>query len=192
MGDRGAPELVLASASPRRRDLLRLAGLDPVIRPADVDETPLAGEAPAATVLRLAHDKARAAGTNGAVVVAADTAVVVDSEWLGKPRAAAAAAAMLRRLSGRTHHVSTGVAVVAADGHLQDCVVTTQVVMAALSEAAIAAYVATGEPLDKAGGYAIQGRAAAFVERIDGSWTNVVGLPLVETLRLLRAAGVDA
>ena len=183
---------MLASASPRRVELLRLAGLEPAVRPVDVDETRLPGEDPATYVRRLAVQKARAAPVDGSVVLAADTAVVVDGDVLGKPADADDARTMLRRLSGCAHRVSSGVAVRGVGGDVSTLVVTTEVVMTTLSDAAIAAYVATGEPLDKAGGYGIQGRAAAFVERLDGSWTNVVGLPLVESLRLLRAAGVAA
>lgn len=185
--------LVLASASPRRLDLLRLAGLDPLVRPADVPEHRIGHEPPAAYVNRLAHAKAAAVPTSdGEVVVAADTTVVLDGEPLGKPDDAAHAVTMLRSLSGRTHTVTTGVAVRGIDGVVRDDVVTTTVVFARLDEDAIGNYVATREPFGKAGAYAIQGRAAGFVERIDGSWTNVVGLPLVETLRLLRLAGIDS
>lgn len=123
-------------------------------------------------------------------MLAADTVVVLEEELLGKPRDAADAAAMLRRLRGRSHLVSTGVALLTGGGGIVGTVVTTEVVVAPLSDSVIAAYVATGEPLDKAGAYGIQGRAAAFVARINGSWTNVVGLPLVETLDLLRDAGI--
>lgn len=186
------PRLVLASASPRRLDLLRLAGLDPLVRPADVPEHRVGDEPPAAYVNRLAHAKAAAVPTSdGEVVVAADTTVVLDGEPLGKPDDAAHAVAMLRSLSGRTHTVTTGIAVRDTEGVVRDDVVTTTVVFARLDDQAIADYVATGEPFDKAGAYAVQGRAAVFVERMDGSWSNVVGLPLVETLRLLRLAGID-
>ncbi|MGI8876239.1 MAG: Maf family protein [Egibacteraceae bacterium] len=183
--------MVLASGSPRRLELLRAAGLDPLARPPDVDEAPRPGEAPVPYVVRVARDKVRAVPReDGEVVLAADTTVVVDGEPLGKPADAAHAADLLRRLAGSAHHVTTAVAVLDAVGGLTESVVTTEVRMVALDDAAIAAYVATGEPLDKAGAYAIQGRAAALVERIDGSYTNVVGMPLVETLRLLAAAGV--
>ena len=184
-------ELVLASASPRRLDLLRLAGLEPIVRPADIDETPHPGEAPDRYVRRLAVAKARAvAGETGqSVVVAADTAVVLDGDLLGKPASAEDAAVMLRRLAGTTHHVSTGVAVVGIDSMVRGAVVTTAVTMTPLDDATVAAYVASGEPLDKAGGYGIQGGAAAFVSSINGSYTNVVGLPLAETLALLAQAG---
>lgn len=185
------PELVLASASPRRAELLRLAGLQPRVCPASIDESLLAGEDPVAYVTRLAREKATAApAPPDAVVLAADTAVVLGEELLGKPADPADAAAMLRRLRGRSHLVSTGVALLTPGGAIVGTVVTTEVVVAPLSDSAIDVYVATGEPLDKAGAYGIQGRAAAFVTRITGSWTNVVGLPLVETLDLLRNAGV--
>ncbi|HVM20286.1 MAG TPA: Maf family protein [Egibacteraceae bacterium] len=183
-------DLVLASASPRRLDLLRLAGLDPVVAPADVDETVRDGEAPEVYVVRLARAKAEAAsGRPGIVVLGADTTVVLDGHILGKPEDERDAVAMLRRLAGRTHTVSTGVVALGA-GDRREIVVSTAVTFAPLDDAAIRRYVATGEPLDKAGGYGIQGRAAAFVERIDGSYTNVVGLPLAQTLTVLRAAGL--
>ena len=185
------PALVLASASPRRRELLRQAGLDPQVRPADIDETPLDGEDPVAHVVRLARAKACAVpAAEDEVVLAADTVVIQDGAVLGKPRDEPDAAAMLRRLRGRTHTVVTGVAVAQRSRVIAETAVSTEVVFAAISDAAIAAYVATGEPADKAGAYAIQGGAAGFVTRINGSWTNVVGLPVVETLDLLRNAGV--
>ena len=202
------PPLVLASASPRRADLLHLAGFTPLIRPVDVDERVYPGEDAPAYVTRVAQVKAVAgargeavAGARGGaeagaragaeVVLAADTAVVVDGDILGKPRNAAEAAAMLRRLSGRPHLVSTGVAVICAGRRIREQVVSTEVEFTTLTDADIDAYVATGEPLGKAGAYAIQGRAAAFVRRIDGSWTNVVGLPLVETRAILRTFGIE-
>ena len=186
------PVLVLASGSPRRVELLRLAGLEPVVCPPEIDEARRPGESAVAYVARLAREKARCAPVaEGTVVLAADTAVVLDGDLLGKPSDAEEAAAMLMRLRGRSHRVSTGVAVLTAAGALAETVLTTEVAMAPISNEAIAGYVATGEPLDKAGAYGIQGRAAAFVARIDGSWTNVVGLPLVETLDLLRDAGVE-
>lgn len=186
-----APRLVLASASPRRLALLRQVGLEPLVRPADLDERRRPGEDARAHVARLARGKAATARARaGEVVVGADTEVVVDGEPLGKPRDAAHAAALLARLSGRSHEVCGGVAVLSADGDVREVVVTTTVELAPLTPAAIAAYVATGEPFGKAGGYAIQGRAAAFVARIEGSYTNVVGLPLTEVLELLGAAGL--
>jgi septum formation protein len=184
--------LVLASASPRRLELLRLAGLEPEVRPADVDETRRAGEPAAAYVERLAQRKAAvAACAGGEVLVAADTTVVLDGDPLGKPSDPAEARAQLRRLAGRSHEVLTAVAVRAHGRLTRSVLVRTEVRLTALSERAIADYVATGEPCDKAGGYGIQGRAAAFVARIDGSYSNVVGLPLAETLALLREAGCD-
>ena len=182
--------LVLASASPRRRDLLRTAGFDPEIAPADLDERPRDSEAPDTYVARLAVDKARAGWRSGEVTIGADTTVACDGRMLGKPSTPGMAVDMLRRLSGRTHRVLTGVAVADPSGRVEHVVVTTRVVFDRLTPEAIAGYVASGEPLDKAGAYGIQGRAAAFVERIDGSYTNVVGLPLVETVRLLGAAGL--
>jgi septum formation protein len=185
-----AQTLVLASASPRRLDLLRLAGLEPVVEPAAVDETPVDTEDPVSLVVRLARDKACAIRPpTGAWVLGADTTVVVDGAALGKPADPQDAVRMLSLLRGRTHRVSTAVAVRQPDGGLVETVVTTEITMAPLTDAAITAYVETGEPLDKAGAYGIQGRAAAFVSRVNGSWTNVVGLPLVETLDLLRDAG---
>lgn len=185
-----AESLILASASPRRLELLRLAGLDPVVRPAAIDESLRGGEAPADYVVRLAREKATAADGGPAVVLAADTAVVLDGVVLGKPDDRKHAATMLRALSGRSHVVATGVAVKDEGGEIRTRVVSTQVVFTELAEEQIVHYAATNEPLDKAGAYAIQGGAAAFVARIEGSYTNVVGLPLVESLELLRAAGV--
>lgn len=185
------PLLILASASPRRRDLLAQAGIACEVRPTDMDETPLADEQPDAYVQRLARAKAGAIPGDGRPVLGADTAVVLDGSILGKPADTADAARMLRALSGREHRVHSAVALVAGD-RCEECCVTVRVRMRQLDDAEIDAYCRTGEPLDKAGGYAIQGRAAAFVERIDGSYTAVVGLPLYETLALLRAAGVTA
>lgn len=186
-----AATLVLASASPRRRDLLRLAGFDPHIRPAEVDETRHDDEEALTYVERVAIAKATTVERQaGEIVVAADTAVVLGGAVLGKPVDDADAEAILRRLSGRTHTVATGVVVRGRDDDLAHRVVVTRVRMAALSPAAIRRYVATGEPGDKAGGYAIQGRGAALVASLHGSWTNVVGLPLVETVGMLRRAGL--
>ncbi|HZI63732.1 MAG TPA: Maf family protein [Thermoanaerobaculia bacterium] len=191
------PALVLASGSPRRRELLAGLGLRFAVRPPEVDETPRSGEAPEAFVLRLAREKAGAdsggrAAPEREIVLAADTVVVVDGELLGKPRDAADAARMLRRIAGREHQVLTGVAVreawserVAAD------VERTQVRIAALSEPRIAWYVATGEPLDKAGAYAVQGLGALLVEAVFGNYTNVVGLPLPLVARLFADLGYD-
>src|SRR5512133_2600250 len=182
-----APHLTLASASPRRRELLERLGFRLAIQPAETDETPLPGEPPREYVLRVAREKARA--VRGDAVLAADTAVVLGSTILGKPRDADDARRMLRHLSGARHEVLTGVCVLrGADEH--SAVVTAEVQLDRLSDAQIDWYVATGEPLDKAGAYAIQGIAGAFVREMRGSVSNVIGLPLAETLALLRAAGV--
>ncbi|HEX5814431.1 MAG TPA: Maf family protein [Methylomirabilota bacterium] len=183
---------MLASASPRRRELLRSLCPDFEVAPSAVDERLEPGPL-AAAVARLALRKARAvAGARRAsLVLGADTIVVIDGEVLGKPSGPAEAAAMLRRLRGRVHEVLTGVAVVdAATGREATETVTSRVRMRAATDAEIAAYAATDEPLDKAGGYAIQGRGGALVEGLEGSWSNVVGLPLAATAALLRRFGV--
>jgi septum formation protein len=185
--------LVLASASPRRRELLGRLGLDPLIRPADIDETPRPGEDPHDLVVRLASAKAAtslARGDAEDVVLAADTEVVLDGQVLGKPRDRDEAARMLRRLAGRSHEVVTGVAV-RRGGTARATRVTTEVRFRPVSDAEIAWYVATGEPDGKAGAYGLQGAGAALVERIHGSDTNVIGLPLAETITLLRQVGMD-
>jgi septum formation protein len=187
--------LVLASASPRRSELLRTVGLEFEVLPADIDETTRPGETPADYVARLSHEKAAAVAARcdaGAVVVAADTTVDVDGRILEKPVDDADARRMLSLLSGRTHLVHTGVAVswfpeTRARG-TRTCVVETAVRFVELTDRAIDWYLATGEHAGKAGAYGIQGAAGAFVERIDGSVTNVIGLPLAETLALLAAA----
>jgi septum formation protein len=189
-----AERLVLASASPRRRDLLSRLGLDFEVRPVDADETPRAGEPPEALALRLARAKAAAAARPGEIVIGADTVVAVDGELLGKPGDAAEAELMLRRLSGRRHEVWTGVAVLRClpsgeSGHEIARACRTEVSFRGLGEQEIAAYAATAEPLDKAGAYAIQGGAAGFVERVDGDYDNVVGLPLALVRRLLEEIG---
>jgi septum formation protein len=183
------PRLVLASQSPRRRELLEQLGLAPEVRPARTDESVLPGEAPRDYVLRVAREKARA--VDGDVVLAADTAVVLGGEVLGKPVGAEDARRMLRALSGSAHEVLTGVCVRRAAVRLELAqVVSTAVRFAPLTPAAIEWYVRTGEPLDKAGAYAIQGAGGAFVLGVDGSVSNVVGLPLAETADLLRRAGL--
>ncbi|RKH16876.1 septum formation inhibitor Maf [Corallococcus sp. CA047B] len=182
--------LVLASASPRRKDLLAQLGLRFTVTAADIDETPMAGEIARNYVQRLAEEKARtvAAHHPDAWVLAADTTVALGSELMGKPRDAAEARAMLGRLSGRTHEVFTGIAVAGRSRASQ--VVRTQVTFRALSSEEIAWYADTGEPLDKAGAYAIQGKGGFLVASVDGSPTNVIGLPLGETLALLQEAGL--
>ncbi len=191
----GQTRLVLASASPRRRELLGQLGLAFDVSAADIDETPHQGEAAQAYVLRLAREKARtvAARTPGAWVLAADTTVVLGEELLGKPRDEAEVRDMMGRLSGRTHEVQTGVALAGPGAeHPGDLsrVVRTRVTFRPLSAGEIAWYASTGESLDKAGGYAIQGKGGFLVAGIEGSPTNVIGLPLGETLELLARAGV--
>jgi septum formation protein len=179
--------VVLASSSPRRRELLASVGLAAEIRPADIDESPHQGEHPVDYVRRLAAVKAAAVERrDGEIVLAADTTVEIDGTILGKPLDDADAARMLRLLSGRTHLVHSGVSVVSACG-ATTIDVSTSVTFVELDDAVIAWYVGTGEPRDKAGAYAIQGAGAAVVERVDGSVTNVIGLPLAQTLTLLSA-----
>jgi len=187
--------LVLASASPRRRDLLRRAGVRFEVRPADIPEELDAGETPGAFALRLARDKARAVaerlgGDGSRWVLGADTIVVMGDDVLGKPRDEAHAAELLGRLLGRSHRVLTAVAVLeAGTGRVRDALVESQVRMREASAEEVRDYVATGEPLDKAGAYALQGQGRRFVTQVSGSETNVIGLPLEETLALLREAG---
>jgi septum formation protein len=216
------PRLVLASASPRRAELLARLGLHPELRPTDIDETPHDGEDPTELVVRLATTKAAAAasagqpasatdggpasasgaqaapgadtevapGADGEVVLAADTEVVLDGRSLGKPRDPDHAATLLHALSGRTHEVVTGLAVVRGTT-THTTTVTTHVTFRELSEAEVAWYVATGEPDGKAGGYALQGAGGVLVDRIEGSDSNVIGLPLSATVALLRTVGFD-
>lgn len=182
------PRVMLASASPRRAELLRAAGIAFDVQPADVDETLHEGETPEAYVRRVAIEKARtiAARAPDAVVIAADTTVVVDEHILAKPADDEDARRMLRLLSGRSHEVLTGVCV--ARGRDEETrVVSTLVTFAPLADEEIAWYVASGEPADKAGAYAIQGLASRFVTRIDGSYSNVVGLPVALVYEMLRA-----
>jgi len=179
---RGTGPVVLASGSPRRRDLLEQLGVTFVVVVPDVDETPQPGERPLALVQRLAA--AKAAAVDGDPVLAADTIVEVDGEILGKPVDAADARRMLRRLSGRSHRVHTGVAVRSA-GRTQVEVTTTIVTFAPLTPPLVEWYLGTGEPFDKAGAYAVQGHGGVFVETIRGSVSNVVGLPLTTVARLL-------
>lgn len=187
-----SPHLVLASASPRRRTLLASLGLAFTVRSVDVDETPHHGEEPVPYVLRLAAAKARARAHPGELVLAADTVVVLDGELLGKPAGPTEAVAMLRRLAAREHTVHTGVALFEpAGGRERATVETSRVRMAELSDERIRWYVGTGEPLDKAGSYAVQGLGALFVEAVFGNYTNVVGLPLPATHRLFAALGYD-
>jgi septum formation protein len=187
-----AAALLLASASPRRRELLARVGLALVVRPADVDESPRDGEDPRAYVARIAGAKADvAAGSRvaGQWVLAADTTVTIDGAILGKAVDAAEAATMLRRLAGRVHQVITGFAVLGDGGVRVAREVVTDVVFVAMDEAAIADYVASGEWRGKAGAYAVQGIGAALVAEVRGSVTNVIGLPLAEVLAALREVG---
>jgi septum formation protein len=181
--------LVLASASPRRAELLRAAGIRFEVVAADVDERQHDGEDAEAYVQRLATAKAThvAGAHRGRPVLGADTTVVVDGEVLGKPRDAAEAAWMLRRLSGRSHKVLTGVCLIGLDGRADTAVASTTVEFRPLSATEIEAYVASGEPMDKAGAYAIQGGAGRFVTRIDGDYDNVVGLPVALIQAMCRA-----
>jgi len=178
--------LILASASPRRRELLRRAGIPHRVRPAEVDEKVRRGESPEACVARLAHAKAAAVWHPGETVLGADTLVVAGRLPLGKPRDERDAARMLRLLAGRDHEVLTGVCVLGPDGATRAAVVRTRVWFRRLTATEIAGYVASKEPLDKAGAYAIQGLASRFVERIDGCYFNVVGLPVSKVDELLR------
>ncbi len=182
--------LILASRSPRRAELLRAAGFDFDVVPADVDERIGPGESPEEYVVRVAALKAAVVGRRipGRIVLGADTEVVLDGEVLGKPGDDEEAARMLRRLAGRTHLVLTGVVLRHGDREVRE-VASTRVRFLPLGESEIAWYVASGEPRDKAGAYAIQGLASRFVEWIEGSYSNVVGLPVATVYRLLRQWG---
>jgi len=178
--------LILASGSPRRRDFLAELGIAFEVRVTDIDETPQPGEQPVDFVARLAQEKAQAVDYPEAWVLAADTAVVVDGEILGKPSDAAEACAMLMRLSGRWHEVWTGFSLCRqATGELCTKTVCTKVHFLPLTPELCRAYVCTGEPLDKAGAYGIQGKGCFLVPEISGSYTNVVGLPMAEVLEAL-------
>jgi len=186
--------LYLASRSPRRQQLLQQLGMAFSVLDVDVPEQRAAGETPRDYVSRVARDKALAGRAQvdpaGALVLGADTEVVLDDEVFGKPRDADDAAAMLRRLGGRTHAVISAVWVLGEGGEASE-VCVSQVRFAPWHEADIAAYVATGEPFGKAGAYAIQGRGAAWIAHLEGSYSGVMGLPLFETARLLRGFGVN-
>jgi septum formation protein len=184
--------LVLASASPRRSELLRAAGIRFDVVPADVDERQLEGEDADGYVRRLATEKAsRVAITHpGRPILGADTTVVVDGELLGKPRDTAEAVSMLGRLSGRSHQVLTGVCLIDAGGGSETALATTTVEFRPLTPAEIDGYVASGEPMDKAGAYAIQGEAGRFVTRIHGPYDNVVGLPVALIQAMCERRGI--
>jgi septum formation protein len=182
-------KLILASQSPRRRDLLQSAGFEFTVRAADVDESVREGEDAETHVQRLAWDKACAAmPAEGEVALGADTVVTIGQAILGKPRDAEDAAHMLGMLAGRKHEVITGICLRGGARVVKDWAVT-QVWMTPISDAEIAEYVASGEPMDKAGAYAIQARASRFIEKIEGSYSNVVGLPVALVYRHLRAWG---
>ncbi|HEX6052332.1 MAG TPA: nucleoside triphosphate pyrophosphatase [Gemmatimonadaceae bacterium] len=190
-----SPRVVLASSSPRRRELLSLIGIAHAVSPAELDERVLPGEAPEPHAARLAESKAAAVAErlgddSDVVVIGADTIVVVDGDILGKPGDEATAAAMLRRLSGRSHTVFTAVAV-AREQRLVSGVESVDVRFRVLSDADIARYIATGEPMDKAGAYGIQGYGATIVEGIVGDYFAVMGLALGRLVRLLKEVGVD-
>ena len=182
--------LVLASASPRRQELLRNAGISFEVQPSDIPEDPLPGEGARECAERLAREKALAVARNrpNDTVLGADTVVVIDGQILGKPTNAADAMRMLRMLSGRVHQVITGVCFVAG-GRWSVVSETTLVTMAEIPEREIAEYVATGEPMDKAGAYAIQGIASRWIPRIEGDYGNVVGLPVALVWRMLWQTG---
>ena len=184
--------LLLASASPRRRELLAILGVPFEVLASEVDESLRDGEGPERSVVRLAVAKAEAGAERypDALVLGADTLVVLDGFTFGKPRDASQARSMLRELSGRTHRVWTGIALAGAGTQRLEQAVSAEVTFRALSEQEIDAYVATGEPFDKAGGYAIQGRASAFVTELRGELSTVVGLPMSATIELLRERGV--
>jgi septum formation protein len=184
--------IVLASASPRRQELLRNAGIPFTVQPADINEVPLAGESPRDCAERLAREKALAVWQSRPqdYVLGADTIVVVDDAILGKPRDRDDALRMLRLLSGRTHAVITGVCLVGpVAGKIQITAETTFVTMCEISDDEIRDYIATGEPMDKAGAYAIQGIAARWIPRIEGDYSNVVGLPVALVYAMLRERG---
>lgn len=184
--------LILASASPRRRQLLQEAGVGFTVIPSHAEETPMRGESPDEYALRVAREKAQAVARQGAGdwILGADTIVEVEGLILGKPKDEEDGVRMLRLLSGRTHQVKTAFVILDGAGHVKaQQVVTSRVTVKPLSDAQIRAYLATGEPFDKAGAYAVQGVGAALVERVEGSYTNVVGLPVEEVLVALRAVG---
>ncbi len=185
------PHVILASQSPRRRELLTLVGIAHEVRPADIDEAYLPGETPRGHCERLSREKAHvvAAASPDALVIGSDTIVVIDGDVLGKPRDEAHAAEMLARLSGRSHVVMTGIAV-SWHGELRSDVVEVGVTFHRIDADDIQAYIATREPMDKAGAYGIQGFGATNIERVDGDYFAVMGLPLQRLVRLMTALGV--
>ena len=184
------PRVILASDSPRRRELLQLIGIEHEVRPADIDERYLPHESPSAHAERLAREKASAIDEDGAVTIGSDTIVVIDGDVLGKPRDRAHAREMLKRLSGRSHVVMTGVAV-RWQGRVASGLEEVGVTFRALGDDEIERYIDTGEPMDKAGAYGIQGFGATLVDRIDGDYFAVMGLALNRLVRLCRSLGLD-
>jgi septum formation protein len=184
--------LILASGSPRRRELLRVERVEFDLVVSDIPEVALEGESPATFAQRMARAKASAVALENPqhFVLGADTVVALDGIIFGKPIDATDAQQMLGQLAGRTHTVFTGVALVGPDGQVDELTVGTHVTLRPISPDEIAAYVATGEPLDKAGSYGAQGGAGSFIAELDGSYTNVVGLPVEETMALLRRRAV--
>jgi septum formation protein len=187
---KGKP-IVLASSSPRRHQLLDMLGISHILDPADIDETALPGELPESMAARLAREKASAVAARhpDRWILGADTVVVLDDQMLGKPVSAADAEGMLSRLAGREHRVVSAVALV-RDGVVKESRDVTKVRFRQMTPELIRAYVATGEPMDKAGAYGVQGQGAALVERIEGDFFGVMGLPLRLVLELLEAAGM--
>lgn len=181
--------VILASSSPRRRELLSLIGLEHEVLPADVDETLMPDEIPWAYAERLARAKAQKSAMAGTVSIGSDTIVVVDGDVLGKPKDEAEAAVTLRRLSGRSHKVMTAIAVV-LDGVVTSDVVEVGVTFRTLRDDEIEDYIRTGEPMDKAGAYGIQGYGATIVDAVDGDYFAVMGLPLNRMIRLLESVGL--
>jgi septum formation protein len=181
--------LILASASPRRAELLASAGYEFTVDPGHVDEAELPGEDPEAYVLRVAREKARTVAGRyrepGKIILAADTTVVAGGEILAKPADESDAIRMLKRLAGAVHHVFTGVVAISGDRELSE-LASTRVRLLPLTQDEIRWYVGTGEPMGKAGAYAIQGKAARFVDWIEGSWSNVVGLPVAKVAHMLK------
>jgi len=192
MGIKTAGKLILASASPRRKELLKLLGLDFEVLPSCIEETSRTGETPKEHVLRLSAQKVLALSSfyPEAWIIGADTVVVLDGGFMGKPATSAEAKIMLKKLSGREHQVHTGFTIARkiTDILLQEAVISS-VFFKRLSEEEVNWYVETDEPYDKAGGYALQGMGAFFISRITGSYTNVIGLPLCEAVNLLKSAG---
>jgi septum formation protein len=181
--------IVLASASPRRQDLLRSAGIEFVLRPAGIPEVPFAGEPPHKFAERISREKARATWSPAEVILAADTVVAVEGRILGKPQSGEDAARMLALLSGRTHEVITAVCLL-GEGFEDVRSETTRVHFQPMSESEIQAYIASGEPMDKAGAYAIQGSASRWISKVEGDYYNVVGLPVDLVRRMLEEHGV--